>query len=380
MKPVTNMQVRKGAFRMGLSKGLTAIAAALMLVSCGGGGADAGTQPFGEGSGTGGGGTEGGGTGGGGTSDPTVPTTPGGGISDVATGIGSQRFMSISSPKYNLNWALDGDTTTIQIFAADTAGNPVPNGTVVQFSTEGGQIATSCQTTGVQSGEAVISGCSVTFNTQDFRPLDGLVTIIAWMEGEEAYKDSNGNGRYDAGEPFIDSGQIFRDDDSDGVFNPSFDELVVSATLSGTPGLGTSACAPAPVEVNINEIPRSVDPTCDGVWGRTLIRRTIVLPVSDPRLMNIEAVGSTGVTVYTNFGTNNVAAPAGTTVTVLNPPADCTVTLSPPTVGTAAVGPTFHAVLGTGSATNPAACSGKTVSVEAKFLEFAPARTSFTFP
>ena len=366
----------------GLFKGLTAIAAAVVLASCGGGGSDAGEAPFGTGSGTSGGGT-GGGTGGGGTSTPTTPTTPGGGISNVATGVASQRFMSISSPKYNLNWALDGDTTTIQIYAADTAGNPVPNGTVIQFSTEGGQIQTSCLTTGVQSGTSVISGCSVTFNTQDFRPVDGYVTIIAWMEGEEAYKDSNGNGRYDAGEPFIDSGQIFRDDDENDAFDPNLDELVVNSTLTGTPGVGTSSCAAAPAEVNINEIPRSIDGTCDGVWGRTLIRRTINLPVSDPRLLSVTEVNDVrghGVEVATNFGTRPAAAPAGTALTVLNAPAGCAVTISPPSVGNAEVAPTFHAILGTGSATNPGACSGAEVTVEAKFQEYSPARTTFTFP
>jgi hypothetical protein len=363
-------------------KQLTAIAVSLMLASCGGGG-DAGSEPFGTGSGTDGSGTGGGdgGTGTGGGGGTNTPTTPGGGISPVATGVGSQRFMSISSPKYNLNWALDGDTTEIQVFVADTAGNPVPNGTTVQFSTEGGQIATSCKTTGVASGTATISGCSVTFNTQDFRPLDGVVTIIAWMEGEEAYKDLNGNGKYDAGEPFIDSGQIFRDDDSDGSFNSDFDELVVDTTLTGTPGIGTTACAPAPSEVNINEIPLSVPNTCDGVWGRTLIRRTIPLPVSDPRFLGIEpSPGGEGVVVFTQFGSQRVAAPAGTAISVLNTPANCTVVISPPTVGTAEIGQTLHAILGTPAATSPGACSGQTVQVEAKFLEYSPVRTSFTFP
>ena len=289
---------------MSMRKGLAALLSVMVLAACGGGGGDAGTNSFGAGSGTSGGGTGTGGTGTGGlapapgelgleelglggtgtgTGGSTTPTTPGGGISTVANGIPSQRFMSISASVYNLDWSFDGKTADIQIFAADTAGNPVPNGTVVQFSTEGGQIVTSCQTTGIQSGASVISGCKVTFNTQDFRPLDGLVRIIAWMEGEEAYKDLNANGKYDAGEPFVDSGQIFRDDDDSQAYNADKDELSIGATLTGAPGIGTAVCAPPSQPVNINETPLSVDNTCDGVWGKTLIRRTIRLPVSDPR-------------------------------------------------------------------------------------------------
>jgi hypothetical protein len=291
--------------------------------------------------------------------------------------------MSISAEKYNLNWAIDGDTTTVQIFIADTAGNPVQNGLSIQFSTEGGQIVTSCKTSGIQSGSSVISGCSVTFNTQDFRPLDGFVRIIAWMEGEEAYKDLNANGRYDAGEPFVDSGQIFRDDDDSGDYSASFDELSIGATLTGAPGIGTSTCAAPSEPVNINEMPLSVSASCDGVWGKTLIRRTIVFPVSDPRALMIEPV-SGGVTVYTAGGAYpspfRKAAPAGTSVNVPNPPAGCTVTISPTSVNVVSVYETFHRIEGKGSTDDPGACSGKTILVEAKFESYGSTTTNYTFP
>ncbi len=51
-------------------------------------------------------------------------------------------------------------------------------------------------------------------------PRDGLVTIIAIADGEEAFFDANGNGVYDAGEPFIDQGEPFIDQDDDGVYTP----------------------------------------------------------------------------------------------------------------------------------------------------------------
>jgi len=291
--------------------------------------------------------------------------------------------MSISVDTYNLNWAVDGVTTSIQIFVADTAGNPVPNGSAIQFSTEGGQIVTSCTTTGIQSGTSVISGCNVTFNTQDYRPLDGFVRIIAWMRGEEAYKDLNANGVYDTGEPFIDSGQIFRDDDDSGDYSATFDELSIGATLTGAPGIGTSVCAAPSQPVNINEAPLSVVNTCDGVWGQTLIRRTVVLPVSDPRRLAIEAATG-GVVVFSQGGAYarpyRIAATAGTTVAVSNPPAECTVTVTPPTVNQVSVYETFHAIQGVGTTANPGACAGRSVLVEAKFESYGTATATYTFP
>jgi hypothetical protein len=47
------------------------------------------------------------------------------------------------------------------------------------------------------------------------------------MQGEEAYKDLNGNGKYDLGEPFIDSGRIFRDDDDDSAPSASMNWLSI---------------------------------------------------------------------------------------------------------------------------------------------------------
>ncbi len=353
------------------------------LAACGGGGSDSGTTPFGTGAGTTGtsGGTTGSGTsgttGGGTTATPTSPTTNSGGISTVANGAPSQRFMSISAEKYNLNWALDGETVSVNIQIADTAGNPVAAGSVIQFSTEGGQIQSSCVTTGVTSGTSTISGCSVTFSTQDFRPTDGFVRIIAWMEGEEAYKDLNANGKYDAGEPFIDSGRIFRDDDNSGSYDPTFDELSIGATITGTPGIGTMACAAAPTDININEVPRSVANTCDGVWGRTLIRRSIVFPVSDPRAVALDIVQG-GVVAYT-AGTPAAspfrpATANGVKLKATGTIANCTVAIVSDTVSSA-VTETYHAVRGTGTG-----CAGNSVLIEAGLPGYPAAAVTYSFP
>jgi hypothetical protein len=50
-------------------------------------------------------------------------------------------------------------------------------------------------------------------------PRDGVVTVVAIADGEEAFFDSNGNGVYDVGEPFIDQGEPFVDANDNGVFD-----------------------------------------------------------------------------------------------------------------------------------------------------------------
>lgn len=52
----------------------------------------------------------------------------------------------------------------------------------------------------------------------DQNPRDGLVTLLAVVRGHESFHDSNGNGRYDEGEFFIDEGEPFLDVDDDGVY------------------------------------------------------------------------------------------------------------------------------------------------------------------
>lgn len=318
--------------------------AVLALVACGGGG-DGGDPLFGDGDGGG-----------------------GGPVSDVSNGVPSQRSMSLAVETYNLDWSFDGATTQVSVRVTDTAGNPVPAGTVVQFSTEGGQILTSCALTGVGGGgDPEISECSVTFATQNVRPADGAVAIVAWMEGQEAFIDANGNGRYDAGEPFFDQGRVFRDDNHTGAYETIGDELNIGAAAGGA-GLGSQACGPKLGSVASDfgfgpfSTPLSVDNSCDGAWGRTLVRADVVLPLSDPRGLN--GVYSGGfLEVFTDYGapgrdSADVAAPAGTTLVAVGQPTGCTVAFSPATVPSNGVGPTEHRLLATG-----VSCAGASFAV-----------------
>lgn len=311
-----------------------AMSCAAVLSACGGGG-DSGTPPWSDGSNSGSG---------------------NGGVSGVSSEKATQRSVSFSAEKYNLDWSFDGTKAAVTIRVADTAGNPLPKGTKVQFSVSGGQIVKTC-TTG-SDGEAGATGCSVDFSTSNPRPSNGIVSVIAWLVGEESYKDLNGNGKYDNGEPFYESGTLFRDDDGDGAYTPGVDELVVGTTLEeGRVGVGTSACR-QDAAAKPTEVPLSVPGTCDGVWGKTLVRAQSYFAVSDPRRLGAEqATDDNGdpiaatVLVYTlaTDGVSKVAPVSGTAVTVDSPPAGCSATVSPTTVSETTTGPSEHVITATGT-------------------------------
>lgn len=50
-------------------------------------------------------------------------------------------------------------------------------------------------------------------------PRDGLVTVVAYTNGEEQFTDLNNNGRYDVGEPFVDLGEPYIDVNDNGKWD-----------------------------------------------------------------------------------------------------------------------------------------------------------------
>ncbi|WP_372940969.1 hypothetical protein [Shewanella sp.] len=179
----------------------------------------------------------------------------------VSTGIPDQDSFSVSAETLNPEgWDLDGTEVTITARMADAFNNPVPDGTTVSFTTEGGSIEDACQT--------LDGACSVTWTSQLPRPegqtilnaagqmirnpdatlgydstLDlygniygqkygGRATITATAIGEESFPDLNGNGRFDASEATeftsgtdvtgqsFDLNDAYNDYNEDGFFNP----------------------------------------------------------------------------------------------------------------------------------------------------------------
>jgi len=128
----------------------------------------------------------------------------------IASGRPAQARVSLSQGKTAIRgFNHDGETTTITMSLADRQGNPVPDGTAVNFVTEGGvMIPPTCVTGGVPGD----SQCTVNIRSQNPRPGDGLVSILAYAAGEENFVDANFNNVFDCGESFTDLVTAYRDD------------------------------------------------------------------------------------------------------------------------------------------------------------------------
>lgn len=175
------------------------------------------------------------------------------GLSDaltISTGLPIQKSMSMSAEKYNIEGRdYDNETTNITVLLADQYGNPVSDGSTVNFVTEGGAVGSSAQ----GACQTANGGCTVSLRSQNFRPLDGRVTVLAYLQGIENFVDSNGDGQYSCsgytgstpyrplvdtcptgtGEPFPlpasgqkgDMGDPFLDTDMNGVYDAAKGDL-----------------------------------------------------------------------------------------------------------------------------------------------------------
>lgn len=116
----------------------------------------------------------------------------------VTTGLPSQANLSLSATSLNIDgWQHDGTQTTLTMRLSDSNSNPVPDGTTVNFVSEGAHVDGSCTTTD--------SKCSVVFTSKDLRPNDGRVTVLAYAVGVESFTDLNSNGTVDNASEMIDA-------------------------------------------------------------------------------------------------------------------------------------------------------------------------------
>ena len=195
----------------------------------------------------------------------------------ISTGVADQNSFTVSLSKFRpqaLNHT--GDTTDPEHFAsagvtaylADHFNNPVPDGTTVYFTTEGGAIEPSCQTVNgacsvvwrsqapvpfadagynntVFSTPADVNSCFTDYNGDGVKDANeryalclpgemtgrfpagsapargGRATITVTAVGEESFTDLNGNGLFDTGEFFRltqDLSEAFTDHNEDGLF------------------------------------------------------------------------------------------------------------------------------------------------------------------
>jgi hypothetical protein len=150
----------------------------------------------------------------------------------VNTGLPDQNSITLATTLINPeahNWT--GREATIRAFMADSFNNPVPDGTTVNFTTEGGFIEPSCNT---------INGhCSVLWTGVNPRVPNHRITVLATAIGHETFFDVNGNNVFDnsdgvalnqstdsglnrgnyAASGFVDHSEAWRDDDESRTHN-----------------------------------------------------------------------------------------------------------------------------------------------------------------
>jgi hypothetical protein len=176
----------------------------------------------------------------------------------ITTGRISQRFVSLVASSLNIETNSAATELTMQV--ADRLGNPVPAGVSVNFLASHGLISSVPvgTSTAQVTGNCVLdttSSCKMRWRAQGSRPPSGAVTILGYMEGEEAFSDANGNNAWDSGESFVDVGQVFLDGDGDGAYTNGVDQLIPGGATGSVLCAGSSHSRPN---------------TCDGVWSNSI--------------------------------------------------------------------------------------------------------------
>jgi len=143
-------------------------------------------------------------------SSPTLTTVTS--LLVVSSGVADQAHFTMGLTTGNCEgWDINQVCSEVEVMAGDHFSNQVPDGTVINFTSEGGIVEDSCATAGGK--------CKVKLYSANPRPANGRLTVMAYMIGEESFTDLNGNNVYDAGEPFTDlKPDIFRDDDENGAW------------------------------------------------------------------------------------------------------------------------------------------------------------------
>jgi hypothetical protein len=253
-------------------------------------------------------------------SNPLIQTDSS--ILTIASGRPVQSRTSLSLEKFAIEGAsVDGALSKVTMSLADRQGNPVPDGTAVNFVTEGGvMIPPVCFTGGAKDPVTGVfsnpgnSQCSVQIRSQNPRPTNNRVSILAYAAGEEDFVDANFNNVYDCGEAFDDLGTAFRDDNENGVY----DTGEFSVPRDASAGLCGAATAPTPQ-------------AGDGVWGSADVRRQAIIIFASshavingnfqPPVSTTTVVGTTSVTTSAIVGLDLVvgddfgnSVPTGTTI------------------------------------------------------------------
>ena len=229
----------------------------------------------------------------------------------VATGRPTQKGITLALEK---NVLADNaiDTTGLSVYLTDRQGNFVPNGTVISFVAEGGTVTPNCATVG--------GNCSVIFTSQNPRPATGRVSVIAYLEGDKAYSDLNGDNVYTAGiDSLLDNiGNFFRDDNEDLKYNPG--EFVYKRGALPQNAKQASCAVSTLSQPNLpNFVLENMNtPTeCDDALA-TVLRKQIIMGFANdtPTFYNYKIIP--GAISFEMYGNNvrTVSMPSGTTLSL----------------------------------------------------------------
>lgn len=194
----------------------------------------------------------------------------------IAVGLPSQLNFSLAQGTTNIEGgSRDGTANTYSIIASDRLGNPVPDGTAINFVSEAGQVVNTVFTAKDANG---ISRATSNFVSSEPRPADGRVTVLAYALGEESFIDQNGNNVYDAGEQFQNLGSVFLDR----LYNNHYSNT--DQFIKQNDSTGTNVCTNDPNNVltqpatslfKFSAYTPYVPNTCDAVQGKAYVRRAV---------------------------------------------------------------------------------------------------------
>lgn len=164
----------------------------------------------------------------------TVRSTP----VNILGGPPSQLHFSLAHTFHNISGrVLYGLTDQTTAFVGDRFGNPVPPGTAVSFTTNGGAIGNLVTTNSLGQATGILV-------SQQPIPSNGIVSTLATTHGERPFTDKNVNGICDGqdtalpvSEPYYDSNcNHVRDEDED------FIDLNGDQKFNADQGSGTPSC------------------------------------------------------------------------------------------------------------------------------------------
>lgn len=230
----------------------------------------------------------------------------------VATGRPTQNGVTLAIGK---NVLADNaiDTTSISPYLTDRQGNLIPDGTVVSFVAEGGTVTPNCAT--------VNGNCTVTFTSQNPRPANGRVSVIAYVEGDKAYSDLNGDNVYTIGiDDLLDNiGHFFRDDNEDLKYNPGEFVYRRGALPEGSKAESCSTSTLSqPNLPNFVVEPSETETTCDDSLS-TVLRKQIIMGFANDTPTFYDYSQVSGFVSFEMYGNSlkTVSMPSGTTLSLI---------------------------------------------------------------